>query len=311
MSSSTKYIAICLFSAVLAVSTVVYVALVADRPSRVQPKEPQATGQPTGEGPWDRDLVFRLSDDGTTFGAAETFVERAGVPSVIRDASDRLVAAFQWFPEDNQEAFDKVAVMMSEDEGATWTDPRTIVVEGMDGYQRPFDPTLALAEDGRLRLYFTSNRQGEKEIAIYSAISDDGLNYVFEEGSRMDVDGVSNFDSAALLVNDVWHLMTPAENTLGSAYHATSSDGTTFTDAALVGAGENTLNWTGNLLHDGNGLRFYGASRQGLWWSESVDGTTWSSPTYLVVSERGGGDPGVVRTSDGRYIMISVSEKVR
>ena len=43
-----------------------------------------------------------------------TFVERAGVPCVIRDAKQRLGADFQWFPFDREEAFDKVAVVFSE-----------------------------------------------------------------------------------------------------------------------------------------------------------------------------------------------------
>src|SRR3954464_11810148 len=71
-------------------------------------------------GPWDRDLVIATSADGLAFADAKPFVERGGVPHVARDAKGRLIAAFQWFPIDRPEAFDRVALRISEDDGKTW-----------------------------------------------------------------------------------------------------------------------------------------------------------------------------------------------
>ena len=82
-----------------------------------------------------------------------------GVPTVVHLKDGRLLAAFQHFPENDSRNFDRVAVRFSSDEGRVWSKPEPIVVEGMGkGLMRPFDPTLVPLPDGRVRLYFTSNR---------------------------------------------------------------------------------------------------------------------------------------------------------
>lgn len=259
-------------------------------------------------GPWKRDLMTAVSANGTTFSEPEVFVERAGVPSVVREGDGRLVAAFQWFPEDVA-AWDKVAVAFSEDDGATWTDPETIVVEGLpEGYQRPFDPTVAVTEDERIRLYFTTTvgRPGPNaDMHIASAISDDGVSYVFEPGERLVEDGVRLFDAAALRFGDAWHLTTPLH--AEGASHATSADGIDFTRVDNIGAFP-AFNWTGNLLAWNDGMRFYGSGPGNIWWSETSDGFDWSAPTATNLR---GGDPGVVELESGEYLIIYVSEPTR
>lgn len=256
-------------------------------------------------GPWARDLGMATSADGTAFTGAKTFVERAGVPSVVREADGRLVAAFQWFPQ-IQESWDKVAVAFSEDDGATWTDPETIVVNGLpEGYQRPFDPTLAVTEDGKLRLFFTSSagKPGpDSPMEIYAAISDDGVTYAYE-GKSFAVEGERAYDSAALLLGNTWHLLTPLSPNLG-AYHGTSDDGVAFERTDDIDS-EN-FNWTGNLVAWGDEvMRFYGGGSRtgGIWWSETTDGETWSDP---VTTDLMGGDPAVVELGDGSYLIIYV-----
>lgn len=282
------------------------------------PSKPTTSSQPvtlgweqqeaqTTNGPWTRDLMIAASSDGTTFSTPETFVERAGVPSVIREADGRLVAAFQWFPQDDA-AFDKVAVAFSDDEGVTWTDPETIVVEGLpDGYQRPFDPTVTVTEDGRIRLFFTTTvgRPGPNaDMHIASAISDDGVTYVVEPGERIIEEGERFYDAAAIRFGGVWHLTTPL-HAIGAS-HATSEDGVTFT--RLDNISSTPWNWTGNLVEIDGKMRFYGGGPGNAWWSESADGTSWSTPTRTNTP---GGDPAVVQLEDGTYRMIFVSGAVR
>lgn len=50
---------------------------------------------PNEQGPWNRNLDRYESRDGRPFARQGMFVERAGVPCVIRDAKQRLVAVFQ------------------------------------------------------------------------------------------------------------------------------------------------------------------------------------------------------------------------
>jgi hypothetical protein len=80
---------------------------------------------PGTAGPWDQDvLVFAVGADVTVTNTA-TF-ERAGVPAVARMNDGRLIAAHQYFPANNADSFDKVAVRFSSDEGYSWTGPEVI-----------------------------------------------------------------------------------------------------------------------------------------------------------------------------------------
>lgn len=256
-------------------------------------------------GPWSHDLYSATSADGTAFSRAKPFVERAGVPTITRDARGRLVAAFQWFPRD-QDAWDKIAVAFSQDDGATWTDPELIVVSGLpEGYMRPFDPTLTLAEDGSLRLFFTSTSAPPSQnmaMEIYSAIGADGVSYAFE-GRAFEIEGDRAYDSAALNWGGSWHMLTPKGPNDG-AYHGLSSDGRTFTRMDDIETEK--INWTGNLISwSDTAMRFYGTTSGsgGIWWSETADGETWSAP---VSTGFDGGDPAIVRLADGSYFMVYV-----
>ncbi|HMP60899.1 MAG TPA: hypothetical protein PKD86_16255, partial [Gemmatales bacterium] len=158
------------------------------------PRPGQPPGPPPGGGhPWNNDLMMRLGSDRDGFGAETVFVERAGVPSVTRMRDGRWLATFQWFPEDDRAAFDRVAVAFGDEEGKNWSKPRKVVFEGLPPqYMRPFDPTLVTLDDGRVRMYFTSTpnprRPGDRDTtAIYSAISTDGIHYEFESGARFAV----------------------------------------------------------------------------------------------------------------------------
>src|SRR5262249_29236716 len=145
--------------------------------------------------------------------------------------------------------FDRVAVRFSTDDGKSWTDPEPIAVDGMGNHlARPFDPTLVPLPDGRLRLYFTSNDRHDSRFAmsppaIYSAVTSDGLHYIFEPGVRFSIEGRITIDCAAALHEGVYHLFVPDNGTAaemeenqrrhepprgGTGYHAVSRDGLNF-----------------------------------------------------------------------------------
>ena len=75
----------------------------------------------------------------------------------------------------------------------------------------PFDPTLVLLPDGKVRLYFTSNKLRDRESlpAIHSAISGDGLKYEYEPGVRFSVEGRSVIDCAVVMHKGIFHLYAP------------------------------------------------------------------------------------------------------
>lgn len=272
-----------------------------------------------GPGPWDNDvIVSRLHPDGRSERLA-TF-ERAGVPTVARLADGRLLAAFQHFPKDDDRNFDRVAVRTSRDEGRTWSAPEAIVVSGLEaGLARPFDPTLVPLPDGRVRLYFTSNRSPDfrrSTPAIYSAISSDGVNYTFEPGARFALEGRVVIDCAAALHDGVFHLIVPDNGSAeemfagqqrrepprgGSAYHAVSRDGLTFERVADLVLPQ-PHRWLGNMQSDGARLVFFGTDG-GMWPATSADGTTWKLST--TTARLPGADPGVVRLRDGTWLVVA------
>jgi hypothetical protein len=268
-----------------------------------QPNPPHP--QPQRFGPWDSDVVLATSADGFVFDKPTVFVERAGVPHICRDAKDRLIAVFQWFPLDKPDAFDKVAARVSADNGKTWTDPAPLTFKDLpQGQQRPFDPTLLLLEDGRLRLYFTGTNPDNRTPAIYSAISTDGLTYTFEPGVRLAVEGQPVIDCAAARLGKVTHLFSPVQRT-SRAYHAVSDDGLTFKrldDVSIENDTARQRNWLGcALATPDNRIRFYGTG-QGVWSATSDDGLIW---TLDDTTRAQGADPGVAPTADRRFLLIA------
>src|SRR6185369_6873644 len=144
------------------------------------------------QGPWNNALMIAFSQDGTNFNNAKVFQDSSGVPSLARNLSGELVAAFQWFPSPLHGLhWDSVAVKFSTDNGITWTKPSAIIISGFPtNYQRPFDPAITVTDDGKYRLYYSSGVKGSGgltgEVNTYSALSSDGIHYTFDANARMD-----------------------------------------------------------------------------------------------------------------------------
>ena len=270
-------------------------------------------------GPWENDVLLFRTGAGIKVQKLATF-PRAGVPTVARLKDGRLAAAFQHFPEDDNRNFDRVAVRFSSDDGGTWTDAEPIVVEGMDeGLARPFDPTLVPLPDGRVRLYFTSNRSADfrrSTPSIYSAISTNAIHYAFEPGVRFAVEDRIVIDCAVALHEGVFHLIVPDNGTAdelrdgpqrgerprgGTGYHATSKDGLNFTrqpDVQIDGA----RRWLGNAQSDGGVIRFFGTGGPaGVWTATSANGQSWKVDDEFPSVP--GADPGAVKLKDGGWLL--------
>jgi hypothetical protein len=283
------------------------------------PSRPLGRSQP---GPWDSDVeVYRLASDTQPVKLA-TF-ERAGVPTAARLKDGRLIAAFQNFPADDNRNFDHVAVRFSADEGRTWSTAEPIQVAGLEpGLARPFDPTLVPLPDGRVRLYFTSNRSPDfrRSIpAIYSAISSNGVAYVFEPGVRFGLEGRIVIDCAVALHNGEFHLIIPDNGAAddfmgqpgrnrpppgGNGYHAISRDGLKFIRVADIKLSTSRGRWLGNLQSDGGKLLFFGTGA-GPWPVASADGLNWGAATASM--RLPGADPGAVKLRDGSWLLAVTS----
>jgi hypothetical protein len=275
------------------------------------------TGQP---GPWDQDIVvYRVPLRGASEKVA--VFPRAGVATAARLGDGRLAVAHQHFPENNAADFDKVAIHFSADEGRTWSEAQVIRLKGLpDGMRFPFDPTLVPLPDGRTRLYFTSRRQGSREAlpAIYSAVSENAVDYTFEAGMRFGIEGRGVIDCAVVLHRGVFHLFSPdngaghpsdpgrdarpaAERPQdGVGYHATSKDGLAFERRADVRVA-GRRHWLGDAKSDGDQMTFYGTGEGGVWTAISTDGNLWA--VGEPIRGIGAADPGTVKLKDGSLLI--------
>ncbi len=257
--------------------------------------------QGTGQGPWNNDIgVYRVPGGGTPV-RVHTFA-RSGVSSVVRRAGGELIAAFQWFPENNPASFDRIALSRSLDAGLTWSAPTTAPITGLLADDRaPFDPTLVALEDGRVRMYFTMNKLAAGSVPrIGSAISSDGMQFTLEAGDRFAVAGQMVIDCAVAQVGATWNLISPIQGADGTAYRATSNDGLNFVrQADLVGPATNR--WLGAMIQIPKGARFYGTSNSGVWSARSTNGSAWTVDTPSPGLP--GADPGVAALPDGTLIV--------
>jgi hypothetical protein len=284
---------------------------------------PSPTERRSRPGPWDQDVIVHRID---TNGVAKRIAvfERAGVPTVTR-WKEQLIAAHQHFPENDEPNFDKVAVRFSTDEGTTWSAAQVIKLDGLpDDMRFPFDPTLVPLPDGRVRLYFTSTPKrpaAERQPAIYSAVSTNGIRYLFEPGVRFAIAGRPVIDCAVVLHKGVFHLYSPENGTrmpgtrpaadsaeepprIGAGYHATSKDGLKFAREADVTIAGGRFRWLGNAQSDGATITFYGTADgpRGKWVATSTNGAAWTLDERAGRSA--GADPGAVTLRDGGLLVI-------
>jgi hypothetical protein len=264
-----------------------------------------------GSPPWENPLKMAWSTDGVVFGASSIFQDSSGVPCVIRWKGDTLIAAFQWFRQPNPSpTWDRVAVKFSYDKGITWTQPTPIIVNGLPaGYQRPFDPTLAVFNGDSLRIYFSSSDgipMGglDSTVNTYSAKSADGINYFFEPVPRVDVANNRVIDPAVIFFNTGWHYLAPIGAPQDGAYHFVSPNGFTFTPVSNIPS-DNMHNWTGNyMVESSSELRFYGSGAS-IWYNSTPNGELWSGYVNTNIQ---GGDPSVLKILNNNYLMVYVGQ---
>lgn len=232
------------------------------------------------------------------------------MPSVIRWKGDTLVCAFQWFRMPmSSSTWDKVAVKFSYDNGSSWTQPVPVNFNALpSNFQRPFDPTLMAFTGDTIRMYFSSGLPTptlDSTINTYSAYSTDGLNFIFENGARVDEPTNRVIDPALIFFNNSYHYLSPIGSPAQGAYHYVSPDGINFAKVPDIPS-DAMHNWTGNyMVNDSNTLRFYGAGSAGIWLNSSPNGGVWNG--YINTNVQGG-DPTVVRTDANTYLMIFVGE---
>lgn len=191
---------------------------------------------------------------------------------------------------------EQIGHMQSNDGGETWGNREIATITGL-GDKIAVDPCPYLLPDGRIRLYYfdiSTTRTGQKSNnVIYSAISDDGINFTEEDGVRFSYADI--YDPDVINVNGTWRMYvgTGSQKVLS----ATSTDGLTFTYEGVALEGGSIP----NVVFENNKYYLYTG---GIEISTSSDGKTFTKSTNRFDSGKLTADPGVAKIADNKYIMV-------
>ncbi|MBI4399259.1 dienelactone hydrolase family protein [Candidatus Micrarchaeota archaeon] len=175
--------------------------------------------------------------------------------------------------------------------------------------EKAWDPYVIRLENGKYRLFFFGPEPGPSNTPnskIYSALSDDGINFVQEDGIRFKENSIT--DPAVVYNNGIWRMYTAQGQ---SVIVATSSDGYTFTKIGIYNTGGSVPDV---LQLEDNSLLLYICSNQGIVYM--VPPEISSSVATLGVAITGEQntiicDPGIVRLSNGTYVMYYKKQNMR
>jgi hypothetical protein len=217
---------------------------------------------------------------------------------------------FQWFP-NGDVSVQFIAKRTSFDEGTTWSEIQSIQWENDNfAHSTPADPSLVLLDDGTWRLYFTSHLIDEdKYPATFSATSNDGVLFTWEEGKRMELSDSGLLDPSIIYFKGKYHFFAPRPGHSDGAIYATSNDGVTFARQDDIEIkGHTDTKFLGNPSVIDNQLYFFGTLEPtdgewgGVFIATSDDATNWN----IEWSDYGEfADPAGVLTSDGMLMFVT------
>lgn len=275
-----------------------------------------ADTSPNAKNPGRRRLMTATSTDGLTFTRTNTVVtDQANVPDLVMDEDGTLYLYFSgWEVGDRENA---MGVAISEDQGKTWTFHQ-VTISGGPNMTNSGDPDVVILKDGTFRLFSTFATPETKTSAIFYSEGTDGI--AFDYGGIAFHGDAETLDSNTYLVGDTWHMYTLVEKTTNS-FHATSKNGTTFSQQARDAYEIDKLPMVmSNVVAFDGGYRMYAftpvpsAANIHSYWS--TDGETWAAEDGIRLSlDASSGleskyvmDPSVIRLTDGSYLMVYVTQ---
>jgi len=259
------------------------------------------------QGPYNDSVTYALSNDLINWNPSGIILaEHASVPgAVMKDGT-----IFVYFVDVSTDGIkEQLGMVTSADQGQTWSEPTILTIEGI-GDRATADPTAIVTDDGQIRLYYfdiNEPRLGNLVIEdkftnkIYSAISDDGVNFIQEEGVRFEREGA--FDPDVLYVDGTWYMYTG--DLQGNKVNvATSTDGLIFSHVGTAYQGGAVP----DIWHeDGNWYLF----TAGINIATGTDGLTFETTgqEFRDPNSRVTADPSVVQLNNGSYLMLYKIQK--
>lgn len=245
------------------------------------------------QGPYHDKVSFVTSSSLTSWSGKGTLLAKhASVPDVI--IKDGKI--FVYFVDVSQDGKpEQIGLLTSSNNGKTWSEKQYIAISGI-GDKAAVDPAPTLLSDGRVRLYYydisTAKTEGTSKNTIYSAISDDGINFTQEDGARFTYANI--FDPDVVKEGGTWRLYVGTDS--NKVLSATSSDGLDFSyegEAFSGGATPNVIAQNST----------YYLFTSGILISSSNSGKTFKQ---IGRFDTGGltADPGVTKMPNGNYILV-------
>ncbi len=273
-------------------------------------------GDTENMGPWGNRLLLATSKDGLTWTRKnQLLTDQGDVPDLVMDSQGWIYLYYMgWTVGDEQ---NKPVVAISTDQGETWV-YKKVVLSGFENMSPPCDPDVQLLPDGTYRLYTTTSNLGETP-GTYVAEGTDGIHFS-KVGSAFSRTGTNVLDPSTVHANGVWHLFAGGQTTTpGANWHATSTDGLTFTYyEEKIFAYQGTRCMVANAIPVSGGWRYYAFttpvgsivsffSSDGWTWTEEA-GVRLELDTTTGLEKDSVKDPGVVQLPDGTYLMVYVTQ---
>lgn len=246
------------------------------------------------EGPYNDKISYATGNSLLNWTDSEIILaEHASVPDVILK-DETLYVYFVDVSEDGKP--EQIGLIRSLDEGETWEEKQFVTIEGL-GEKVAVDPAPMLLDNGQIRLYYfdiaPTMKEGTQNNSIYSAISNDGINFVEEEGIRFKKSDI--YDPDVIKINETWRMYVgTGEQTVLSAI---SSDGLNFTyEGVALQRGS-----IPNVIFENDTYYLFTG---GIEVSTSTDGKTFSGNERTFDCGALTADPGVVKIKEGKYFMV-------
>jgi len=194
--------------------------------------------------------------------------------------------------------------------GENWEEKK-VVINGIPGNIEPFDPEPVILDNGKYRLYFYEHPASDPgdgvgltgNFTIGSAISDDGINFVFEPGVRNVYGGI--MDPDVIKMGNVWRMYN---SHFGIVSFVSHDDGMSFSF-------EKTLTLDGmitSVIEVPLGYRIYYTSgmrekKPELHSAFSSDGVNWNEEGKVAIGNIKLGERGIlsvaaIKTSDKYWV---------
>lgn len=260
------------------------------------------------EGPYNDKVSYATSTDLLTWkDSGVTLAEHASVPDVVY--KDGVL--YSYFVDVSTDGYaEKVGLIKSTDNGKTWTGREFVKIKGL-GQKAAVDPAPYLLEDGRIRLFYLDLAEMRKPESkgkmiknkIYSAISSDGINFVEEDGVRLEYEGV--FDPCVIKVSgNLWRMYVGNQDGQ-KVLTATSTDGLSFTYEGVAHSGSAIP----NVIFENNTYYLFTG---GIEIATSKDGKTFTKTTNrFSLRDKVTADPGVVKLGENNFLMVYKTKEMK